>query len=1005
MESYSGDKYESDNLIWQLDTTFKKLAAICQKNAKLVDYINKKVDLTLSEWQTEKENFKKLTWLELDDSDIELDLDVIIPSPRTLEQEQEDQEAEDDANQSQLLSPITPFNDGNENEHEPEIENENDREDDERVSADKHSQIAEDADCTAPATATATEQTAPDQLDTSPVRVEGKSNDQNRYDRFRIFDDKEESRIDTAAADADPQYATDQDHDHEISRSRSALLDACDVDTYRQNILDDEGNMLSTTNVQRSETEQTELEQTVVALINSAIKQQEKQTMGIHTEMDGLAAFSSTYFATDSNPKDVDDDDENEQEDDDKVKHDDKEMADEHDKAGQTVETASKKKKKIKGKLRSVQQRLLKRKKQMEETEKSELEKAEKKKEEQRLRMQNAQKRKQERQQKMKQKTKKLTCKLMEIKNNNKMEKVNKYNEIKQKHIKAEQNKQKYNKANKYNKKSIKIEQVNNSEKDGAAKHNKRSHLNRPRRNSLSISISNENDNSNEDVAAKTESKTEVDELRRGDEDIQIEDEGKYFDTNLMSRLSGKFLHIPRIVRKSSSSDLYSHIEMLYHNTNALILKSKNAHNHHHNGNANILSLEEILRAWLKNTNTLNFKDRKHDKDVLLVVNRMIYFDLNALNVKCSKLLIRNLLLLSKNKTGLELLSTRYVAVLLAYYKRCCNEYFYKESQVYKSILTQVSTLLVRIFQNTYNDYHIYKNDKDYKKFKRQTSSFVLLNLYKSSMLIKFASIFKSISNGSIPAMNANHKVLDGMLSILIEIPVMLKFVNDSICNLIHSQMESTNCIEIVPLLHTVVHQSVLNDVHDLNKKALNTISRCFQFCTDVVNANELSQIVLTKQILSHSLKFYQILSAVFQHINIHFNADINFIFDSTKPILEFITYASMDSQEIQDLFRYTAINNDEHTNLPQLTLIHRLCNLPFYFILQRCGQNVLFPALIAITFDNVENLSLMKASLNCKHLQLWLKRNLYSDLNDTSSAELTMKQKEFATKIQFYSL
>merc|ERR1712129_291360 len=67
--------------IWQLNITLKNLSKICKRNAKLVDYISKRVNNKVIEWNTEKDDFKKLTWAEMDDSDIELDFDIDIPLP------------------------------------------------------------------------------------------------------------------------------------------------------------------------------------------------------------------------------------------------------------------------------------------------------------------------------------------------------------------------------------------------------------------------------------------------------------------------------------------------------------------------------------------------------------------------------------------------------------------------------------------------------------------------------------------------------------------------------------------------------------------------------------------------------------------------------------------------------------------------------------------------------------------------------------------------------------
>mmetsp|Transcript_36176 Transcript_36176/g.31923 ORF Transcript_36176/g.31923 Transcript_36176/m.31923 type:complete len:126 (-) Transcript_36176:310-687(-) len=111
-----------------------------------------------------------------------------------------------------------------------------------------------------------------------------------------------------------------------------------------------------------------------------------------------------------------------------------------------------------------------------------------------------------------------------------------------------------------------------------------------------------------------------------------------------------------------------------------------------------------------------------------------------------------------------------------------------------------------------------------------------------------------------------------------------------------------------------------------------------------------------------------------------------------------------MNNKQIQDIYNFSLSKNQQQG----ITLIYRLCNVPFYFILQKQGQNVLFPALIAITYNNDKNLNLLRNSLNTKHLQLWLKKNIYSDIykdllhfhKDKGGHLNALKQKEFVTKI-----
>ena len=153
-------------------------------------------------------------------------------------------------------------------------------------------------------------------------------------------------------------------------------------------------------------------------------------------------------------------------------------------------------------------------------------------------------------------------------------------------------------------------------------------------------------------------------------------------------------------------------------------------------------------------------------------------------------------------------------------------------------------------------------------------------------------------------------------------------------------------------------------------------------------------------------MKIYKILSLLLEHINMHFNIECDYILESIKSIFDFITFSSMNNKQIQDIYNFSLSKNQQQG----ITLIHRLCNVPFYFILHKQGKNVLFPALIAITYNNEKNLNLLSNSLNSKHLQLWLKQNIYSDVykdllsmnknkENNSNNHQHLMQKEFVTK------
>ena len=368
-----------------------------------------------------------------------------------------------------------------------------------------------------------------------------------------------------------------------------------------------------------------------------------------------------------------------------------------------------------------IQQKLAKRKKKLEQTHKSELEMAEKKKQERLERNKRAEQRKEEFNRMLKQKNIALSNKLNEIKANDHMQKENAINAIKQKQIKAEIQQQRilnmkkfpmlkldeklrsFEKENEI--KTKEIEDNLNKRLQNAA--NKREKM---RRNSL---ISTASPITDDFVSMST---------------CDVEDEAKYFDMAHYERLSAMFCNIPRIVRKSSSSNLYIRIEALYKNTNKFD-KAK---------------VEKALKIWFESTNCITFGQRKHDKDALLVINRLTCFNLSKLEMNCATLLVQNLLLLTKNKKGLDLLIFKYSLILMMYYQQCLNAFVFESDESFKGILPQIGALLSRMFESALayakNDRG---GDKEYKKFRKQTVSLLLLNLFKSSLMNTMATIFK----------------------------------------------------------------------------------------------------------------------------------------------------------------------------------------------------------------------------------------------------------------------
>jgi len=747
MEAYCSDKYEADNLIWQLDVTIKKLSTICDKNAKLVDYITKKVAHSVAEWNASKENFAKLSWAEMDDSDLDLDLDI----------------ATDD---------------------------------------------------------------------------EGEASDQ---DTLTVPD---------AAAD--------------ISAAASVTI-----------------------------------------------------SLATHTQPSNTLSTVSTSTSTEGDREE----------------------------------------------MGVVQQKLLKHQQQLAQTEKSELEKSEKLKRQQLQRMQNAAKRKQKRHEMLKQKHQKLTFKLMEIKHNDNLEKQSKYKEMRQKQLKAQQFKQKL-----HDDKRRSVLQVQVDDKVWYARN-----------------VHSSGDDDGDDA----------------------HNERKYVDTTAMTRLSSKFLYIPRIVRKSSASALYPHIERLYNNTNALLVKrpalmqkslSPSSQSQH-----DTQELTGILRTWSNNTQHIDFSDTRHDKDVLLVLNRLTHFDINRVDTQSGRVLLRILIALARNQTGLELFSCKYISQLLTYYSTCvtqqcananANAAVGDDDDDAVSHCRQICVLLTRVFAYSYTEQTPYKHDKTYLKFKRQIASFVLLNAYKSGLFKVACSTLQSQAECD------SFDLRDVTLDMLQEIANLLqhgqgKFVKEEICKLIHHEFDKTTVLDmLLSFVDSYVSQAAGVDF------SFTTLAKCFEFLSTVLKSNAMNRALLLDAMLKHKVQVRRILIAFCQRVQVCFETEPNAdklsasMFDAVRKVLQFITIATLENRAMQDLCSWTP-----HAQTEPSTILACLCNLPFYFLLHSPGQNALFPALIAVTFKHATNVALMNQSLNVKHLQLWITKAL--KMQDES--ETVLPTKLWPVLLQFY--
>ena len=146
---------------------------------------------------------------------------------------------------------------------------------------------------------------------------------------------------------------------------------------------------------------------------------------------------------------------------------------------------------------------------------------------------------------------------------------------------------------------------------------------------------------------------------------------------------------------------------------------------------------------------------------------------------------------------------------------------------------------------------------------------------------------------------------------------------------------------------------------------------------------------MLEKHVLEYEMEIYHIFVILLDYISNRFMIDgQENIRELCRELLLFTTLISMNNNKIQDMFRFMS-------NGP--TLLKRLCKFPFFFFLNPDGKLSLFPALIAVTYNNPENLAVLSKAVNISYIDKWLKRNIWDYY------QIISKNEEIPTSLQTF--
>jgi len=101
------------------------------------------------------------------------------------------------------------------------------------------------------------------------------------------------------------------------------------------------------------------------------------------------------------------------------------------------------------------------------------------------------------------------------------------------------------------------------------------------------------------------------------------------------------------------------------------------------------------------------------------------------------------------------------------------------------------------------------------------------------------------------------------------------------------------------------------------------------------------------------------------------------------NQVLLFISYCCLSNCPFQQCLRYGDAKNN---------LIHKLCQLPFDYFIKEQSKKILFPTMIACTYQNEENLKVMNTVLNKKHLILFITKQCHAK-HKQSQTQTTQSQ------------
>merc|ERR1712130_12046 len=177
-----------------------------------------------------------------------------------------------------------------------------------------------------------------------------------------------------------------------------------------------------------------------------------------------------------------------------------------------------------------------------------------------------------------------------------------------------------------------------------------------------------------------------------------------------------------------------------------------------------------------------------------------------------------------------------------------------------------------------------------------------------------------------------------------------------------------------IPILRIILH----------SLQSINNIAR--------LNLKSFQQIIERMQ-----MEIYHVLSYLLQHLTFHFNQyrkysnnknnishdnnnNNNLMFNIIRLLLAqtilFIGYCSVQNKKFQECLRW---GDDQ-------PLINKLCVPPFDYFTKSQEVNILFPTLLAITYDNDTNCKVLNSILNKKHLIKFVLKTYYQQRNNNIS-------------------